>query len=889
MEQQAVGLADLVAMDLKCEYVVNPIGLDRIRPRLSWTLESGGRGRRQTAYRILVSERMELLNRDQGEIWDSGKVISDRQNQIIYKGTMLQARSRYFWKVCVWDQDGNGSEWSKAAYWEMGLLKAEEWQASWIGAPAPEQEKAAPLFRRDWTIDGEIITARAYICGLGYYELYMNGAKVGDRVLDPAQTDYDQRCFYVAYDITEQLNKGQNTVGVMLGNGWYHQNKVWNTSMMVYDKPKFIVQLLATLSDGTERLLTSDEHWRTAPGPIVADNVYAGETYDARLERTGWSSPGFADTDWKQAQRMDSPGGKLVAQIIPPIREVNTIRPTRMTNPQPGVYVYDMGQNFAGWARLKVSETEGTMVRLRFAETVDADGMVDTASTGVFATGVEQMDTYICKGCGPEIWEPRFTYHGYRYVEMTGVAGIPELGDLTGVVVHTDVEAAGVFECSDAMINQIQHAVLWTQLSNLHGVPTDCPARERCGWLGDTHVIAEMAIYNFDMAQFWSKYIQDMETSRRGGMPFDIAPGRRLCLRGVPDWSTAFIQLPWYLYLYYGDQQIVREHYSGMKLVLEQFHSRSKQWILYEGRGDWCPPRSIEPIETPVELTSTALFYYDCTIMSKMAEMLGHAEDAEKYGMWSKRIKEAFIAAFYNRDNHTFGSQTADSFALYLELLPERDAIETAASLADNVRVKHKGHHSTGIIGSRHLYGALSRYGYGDVAQTLLNQTTYPSIGHLFSKGATTLWENWEETKKNEKRNRVEHRSMNHPMQAGFGAWFYQGLAGIAPDPEQPGFKRIVLRPQIFGSLHYSRAEYRSVYGRIVSHWKRYRGTLCWDITIPPNTTAIAYFPAERADCISEGATPIADIEQVRLLGFEKGSVICEISSGSYQFEIKEG
>jgi alpha-L-rhamnosidase len=886
MEQQAVRFADLVAMDLKCEYAVNPIGIDTTRPRLGWALESGGRGRKQTAYRILVSERLELLNRDQGEVWDSGKVISDRQNQIEYAGTMLQSRLCYYWKVCVWDQDGNGSEWSKAAYWEMGLLKAEDWQSSWIGCPEAEQEKNGPLFRRDWTIEGEILKARAYISGLGYYELYINGVKVGDHVLDPAQTDYEQRCFYVVYNIAEHMNKGQNTVGVILGNGWYHQNKVWNTSVMDYGKPKFVAQLVVTLSDGTEQILTSDEQWKTAPGPIVADNVYAGETYDARLELDGWANPGLDDNNWEQARRVNPPGGKLVIQMMPPIRKVKTIRPVRMTNPQPGVYVYDMGQNFAGWARLKASETEGTAIRLRFAETVDADGMVDTASTGVFATGVEQIDTYICKGGGLEIWQPRFTYHGYRYVEMTGVAGNPELDDLTGVVVHTDVEPAGSFECSDEMINKIQHAVLWTQLSNLHGVPTDCPARERCGWLGDTHVIAEMSIYNFDMAQFWSKYIHDIETSRRGSMPFDIAPGKRLCLRGVPDWSTAFIQLPWYLYVYYGDEQIVREHYSGMKLVLEQFHSQAKQWILYEGRGDWCPPGSIVPIETPVEITSTALFYLDCTIMSQMAKMIGHAEDSEKYGKWANRIKEAFIAAFYVRENYTFGSQTADSIALYLGLLPESDAKEVAASLADDVRVKHKSHLSTGIIGSRHLYGSLSQYGYGDVAYALLNQTTYPSIGHLFSKGATTIWENWEETKFNAKLNRVEHRSMSHPMQAGFGAWFYQGLAGIAPDPEQPGFKRIVLHPQIIESLHYSKAEYRSIHGRIASHWKRHEGTLCWDITIPPNTTAIAYFPAESADRLYEGATPIGDIEHVRLLRVENGNVVCEISSGAYHFEI---
>jgi len=867
--------------ELRCEYRVNPLNVEARKPRLGWIIQSGRRGWKQTAYEVLVASDSETLNADVGDVWDSGKIESDESVHVVYEGERLASSTRVYWKVRVWDDKGDMSAWSEPSFWETGLLEPDDWKAKWIGYDC----RTAPMFRREFSLDKEVENARIYVCGLGYYELSINGLKIGDQVLDPGQTDYEERAFYVVHDVTENLRKGTHALGIVLGDGWYNQTAVneakYGWGDVVYGDPRLIMQLAVTFADGTQALIVTDESWKASFCPILSNNLYAGESYDARLEQPGWDSPGFDDAHWDSAQIAGPPGGALVSQKIPPVKRMKTLRPVALENPKPGIFVFDMGQNYAGWVKLNIEAEAGTAIQMRFAEAVHDDGMIDPESTGVSAIHVVQTDRYTCKGNGKEVWEPRFTYHGFRYVEMTGFLGTPSLETLEGVAVYTAVDENGSFECSDDMLNRIQRAAIWTQISNMHSIPEDCPAREKCGWLGDAHVLAEMTIYNFDMPLFWTKYVRDIETNRRsrGGIVEDIAPGRRQEPGEHPDWGSAFIQIPWYMYLYYNDTSMMREHYQGMSEFLGHVQGLAKDYIVYEGYGDWCPPRSARPVETPVELTSTAYFYFDAKIMSTCAELLGKKQDADAYRQLAQNIREAFQAQFYDWENKTYGSQTGDCFALYLGLVPEGDEAEVAESLVRDIIEKHNGHHSTGVTGSLHLYWALGHYGHGDIAHSLLQNTDYPSIGYLFSLGATTLWESWGK----------RGGSLNHPMQGGFTVWFYQGIAGIYPDPEEPGFKNIILRPPVRGGLSGAKANFRSQYGLIESDWNVSGDAFHWDITVPANSTATVYVPADTPEAVTEGGSAISESECVDFVGMENGCAVFRIGAGDYSFMSKSG
>jgi alpha-L-rhamnosidase len=879
----SIGVRDnhqsLVLVDLRCEYRVDPIDIEAANPRLGWKIETRERGFRQKAYRILVSSSPAKLDADKGDLWDSGRVESDESAQAPYNGAALESGMRCWWKVRVWDNKGQPSQWSAPARWEMGLLHPSDWKARWIGHAC----KTAPLFRSEFKVNRDVASARAYICGLGYYELYLNGKKVGDSILDPGETDYEEREFYVVYDVTDNLKRGENAVGVMLGDGWYNQRAVnekkYGWGDVVYGAPRLIFQMRIDYTNGTHELVVSDGRWRASTGPVLSSNVYAGETFDARLEKYGWAAPGFDDKDWAQAALVKGPGGVLESQKIPPVRRMAAIKPVALTNPKQGVYIFDMGQNFAGWARLKVAADPGTEIKMRFAEDVSDNGMIDMESTGVSAIHVEQTDRYICRGGGVEIWEPRFTYHGFRYVEMTGFPGKPSLDMLEGIVVYTAVERTGTFACSDSLLNRIHKTALWTLTSNLHSVPTDCPAREKCGWLGDAHVSAEMSIFNFDMPVFWTKYVRDIETNRRsrGGIVEDVAPGRRQEPGTHPDWGSAFIQIPWYLYLYYGDTAVLREHYNGMREFLSSVEGIAESLIVSAGYGDWCPPGGARPTETPVALTSTAYFYFDASLMARIAELLGKKDDSVYYRGLSDRIRAAFIAKFYNPAHKSFGSQTADAFTLYLGLVPPGDENAVAASLADNVVRVKKGHLATGVTGSLHLYRELSSHGYGDAALGILRKTDYPSIGYLFSLGATTLWEQWQK----------RGGSLNHPMQGCFDVWFYDSVGGINPDPAAPGFKHTIFRPLVVGGLESAKAGYRSQYGTISSAWTFRDGMFTWRIAVPANTTATVHVPSDDPGTVTESGAPVSKAEGMKVQGMERGCLVLEVGSGTYEFATK--
>ena len=497
-----------IVKDLRCEHHINPLGIDVAKPRLSWILKSNQRGQMQTAYQILVASSKKNLNNNIGDLWDTGKVDNDQSIHIVYAGAKLASRTRCYWKVRVWDKEDTPSNYSRQAWWEMGLLEARQWKAKWLSAPPPPPDDDSvqpnPFFRKTFTLTKPVRKARVYICGLGYYELYLNGKKVGDHVLDPAFTRYDRRVLYVTYDVTDLVRSRKNALGVVLGNGWYnmHTRAQWDFDKAPWRaRPTMLCQLEVKYADGSSEIIVSDSSWKVSKGPILFESIRIGETYDARLEKHGWNTPYYDDTEWTPAHIVPGPKGKLSAQMLPPIKVTKTIRPVKLTEPKPGYFVFDMGQNIAGWAQLRVSGPAGTEVVMRYGERLNDDGTLDQTDIGRFVKqGPFQTDTYILKGRGIEIWEPRFVYHGFQYVEVTGLPNKPTLGTLRGRVVHTCFERAGKFECSNKLFNKIQHNTHWSYASNFHSYPTDCPHREKNGWTGDAHLAAETGLYNFASA-----------------------------------------------------------------------------------------------------------------------------------------------------------------------------------------------------------------------------------------------------------------------------------------------------------------------------------------------------------------------------------------------------
>ncbi|MFW6145849.1 MAG: family 78 glycoside hydrolase catalytic domain [Planctomycetota bacterium] len=742
-------------------------------------------------------------------------------------------------------------------------MNAETWmkEACWIAMPEDERGRSAPLFRRSFSLAADVQTAMLRICGLGYYEASINGRRVGDHVLDPAQTDYELRCLVVTYDVTPLLRRGDNAVGVMLGDGWFNQSRVWGG--LSYGPPRLLAELDITPADGSRVLIRTDETWRCAAGPVTANNVYAGEHYDARLEQPGWDEPGFDHDAWLPVEIAPAPGGRLEPQTLPPIRRIETIRPAAITEPRPGCFVVDLGRNLAGWLRIRPDAPAGTTIRLRFAEALGGDGMIDTASTGVKHTHVEQEDRYTCRGGGPETWEPRFTYHGFRYAEIRHWPGTPTADAITGVAVHTDLSQAGAFDCSDDRLNRLHRMALWTLRSNIHGLPTDCPARERCGWLGDAHIVCEVALYNYGSLAFWHKYLDDIDTSRaaNGGLPTNVAPGKRTCGTAKPDWMAATVLIPWYLYLYSGDDDAMRQHWDAIETVLAHFGDLAEDGILAGGYGDWFDPGvSAHPRFTPEALTTTAWYHGCAAAGSRMAAHLGRDAPARRFAAQAERIARAFVERFYDANHHTFGSQTADATALQFGLVPSGDEAAVAARVADDIRGRDT-HATVGIMGVRVLFDVLTRYGYGDLALALMHQDTYPSFGDLIGRGATTLWEYWGEAEVDARHGR---RSLNHPMMAGYDTWFYATLAGIRPDPDEPGFRHILLKPHPIGGLDWVDAHHDSPHGRIVSAWRMDGARFRWTVALPAATrgTAVLPFSGERRELEGGAQVVLVDVKR---------------------------
>lgn len=866
---------------LRCEYLVSPLGLEITEPRLSWVLQSSDRGQVQTACQVLVASSAEFLKQNRGDLWDSGKVPSEQTTHVPYVGKPLGSRQSCFWKVRVWDRDDKPSGYSDTASWEMGLLNPADWQAQWIAQSTDVEGTTAPLFRREVNLHGKIRRARAYLCGLGYQELRINGSKVGDHLLDPGYTRYDKRMLYVTHDVTHLLKTGPNAIGVMLGNGWFNvqARTAWDFNKAPWRAtPRMLLSLQIEFEDDRVITVGSDADWKASTGPIVFNSIYGGETHDARLEQPGWDQPGFNDSAWKPAQRVEAPDGKLVAQTMPSIKAGRVLSPVNVSEPKPGVYVFDFGENIAGFADLKLRGPAGTKVTMKYGERLTQDGLVDQQEIARhvlrFDTNQQfQTDTYILKGDGLERWQPRFVYHGFQYIEVTGLPARPARDSLRAVFIHSAVPVAGRFVCSNPLLNRIWQAANRAYLSNLQSIPTDCPHREKNGWTGDAHIAAEMAIFNYMPAPVYSKWIDDLADEQRpsGELP-GIVPtaGWGYKWGNGPAWDSAFLLIPHYLHEYYEDTRILRDHFEGMKRYVDYLTTRATNGIVTIGLGDWAPFKT----KTPVGVTSTGYYYRDALIVSRAASLLGRDDDARHYAGLAGEIKAAFNRDFYQSSSGSYAnsSQTALSCALYQGLVETENRARVVKNLIRAVE-DNDGHIDTGILGAKYLLNVLSDNGRTDVAYRIASQRDLPGWGWWIEQGATTLWEQWD-----------GRASRNHIMFGDISAWFYKALAGINPDPAFPGFKHIFITPNPVGDLTFARAEHDSIRGRIVSDWKSSKGQFRLRVVIPPGATATVSVPARHAASVREGRGPATKARGVTFMHHENGRAVYEVKSGEYAF-----
>ena len=809
---------------LRCEYLTNPMGIDVRQPRFEWVLDNSRRGEMQTAYQVLVASSKASLAKGSGDLWDSGKVMSGDSTQVAYAGKPLQSGHDYYWKVRTWDGGGTPGVYSQPAKFSMGLLERSDWKGQWIGGGG--------LLRKEFSLPGKVVRARAYVTALGYYELHINGKKVGHKVLDPAWTVYSKRVLYSTYDVTSALKDGANAVGVMLGGGWATQGAGGPPS---YKSPALLFQLNIELADGKTVSVSSDTTWKTASGPVVSDSVYDGDVYDARLEQPGWDRPGFNDATWAPVRQEAGTEGAISAEMMPPIRVVDTLVPRSMTNPEPGVYVYDFGQNFAGWVRLRVQGPRGTQVRLRFSELLYPDGMLNRQNI----RAAKARDLYTLRGQGVEVYEPHFTYHGFRYVELTGYPGTPSLDTIRGRVVNSAVRTTGSFVASKQILNQIQSLIHWGQTSNLYSVPTDCDQRnERQGWMGDAQVTAEEAMMNFDMAAFYTNFVRDIHDAQMpdGEIP-DTVPHKYGRYPADPAWGTAYPLLCWYMWQQYGDRRILQENYEGLKKYEEFLRSRAEDNVLrYSYYGDWIAIK-----HTPGALVSDSYYYYDTEILSHIAKILGKTEDAESYGKLSGEIKEDFNKAFFNAATGEYanGTQTAQTMPLFLNLVPEKQHGEVMGKLTNDIVYEHNTHVTTGFIGIKYLLPVLTQNGRPDLAYELATQTTFPSWGYMIARGATTLWELWQD------KVGPSMNSHDHIMLGSLGAWFYRALGGIDQGPDGEGYRHILIEPRIVEDLHWTSASIETLRGRVSCSWNQKPGALSMEVTIPANSDAKIVVPEE--------------------------------------------
>jgi alpha-L-rhamnosidase len=890
----ALGAHPLQVDGLRTEYQRSPVGIDVRAPRLSWRLDAERRGTMQSAYQIRVAPDSVALAR--APLWDSGKVPSGASILRPYGGPALRSATRYYWQVRVWDDSGRVSPWSAPAFWETGLLDRTDWTARWITPDLGEDTTRAnpsPMLRREFTLAAGIASARLYVTSLGLNAVLVNGQPVSDRLFRPGWTSYDTRLQYDTYDVTALLRSGANALGAMLGDGWYRGRLGFEGKRNNYGtRLGLLAELVVRYHDGRKQTVGTDERWKASTGPILMSDIYDGETYDARLERPGWSSAGYDDRTWRGVTPFDGIAAKLVAPVAPPVRRIRELTPIRILRTPAGETVFDLGQNMVGWVRLKVNGPAGTTVRLRHAEVLDKAGNFYTDNL----RHASQTVQYTLKGSGIEVYEPHFTFQGFRYVAVEGLPGPPALDAITGIVVSSDLEPTGTFETSDALVNRLQQNIVWGQRGNFLDVPTDCPQRdERLGWTGDAQVFARTAAFNLDVSGFFAKWLGDLAADQKpgGAVPWvipDVVGHRSPAPRTSAGWGDAAVIAPWTMYRAYGDTGILARQYPSMRAWVEYVRGQAGERLLWTGGshfGDWlafATDRADYPgATTDKDLIATAYFAHSTDLLARAALVLGKAEDARSYRALFEGIRAAFQREYVTATGRlTSNTQTAYVLALDFGLLSDTLRAEAARRLAEDVR--RMGHLTTGFLGTPALTRMLSENGYVEDAYRLLLNERYPSWLYEVKQGATTVWERWDGQKPDGTFQETSMNSFNHYAYGAVGDWMYRVVAGLDEDAAEPGYRHIVVRPEPGGGLTRAIASLLTPYGVAASGWKLEGDRLVVTARVPPNTRATVHLPGARLEQVREGGTSLTATRGVKRAIQAGDAVLLEVGSGDYEF-----
>ncbi len=879
---------------MRVEYLDNPLGVDVRSPSLSWQLKSSDRNVLQVAYEIRVAKSAAPDLDGSNYIWQTGKMISGQSLHILYAGKPLESAQKYYWQVRVWDNKGNISAWSPVAFWQMGLLNEKDWKGKWIGldvnyvSPADDHRRLpARMLRREFKMNRSIANATVFISGLGFSELYLNGKKVGDRIMDPTHSNYNKRVLYATYDVTKYLTVGQNAMGVILGNGRFFAPRIKvPVETPNFGFPKMLLQMLIHYTDGTTELVLSDEKWKiTDEGPIRSNNEFDGEEYNANMEQPGWDKIGFNDAGWQPVQSISAPKGTLVAQMQEPMRIVERLKPDSIYRSKSGGYVVDFGENLYGMCQIKVQGPKGTRIAIRSAFDIDSTGNVNMAPN----RSALSTDVYTLKGKGVEVWAPRFRGQGTRYAEITGWPGVLKKEDVTFLAVQSDLEKVGEFTCSNELVNKIYASMFRTVRMQERGLPMDPDRDERQAWLSVSEMTSETEGYIYNVAAFYNNFLAETRSSQRDDGCLSEAGSLWLWNTKDPCWPAVITTTPWSCYYMYGDSRVLAENYPTMKrwvLYLEQ--NIDSDFVYRKGTySDWVDAYSMDG-KTPDnggtsrDLLSTAYMYYDFKTVEKTAAFLGKNEDAIYFKGAAEKVKKAFLKTFFDSRRDTFLSETQTSYVLPIafDLVPTKDSVAVVENLINDIIVKNNGHLSVGCPGLKWLMQTLTSVGHTDVAYKILTQTTRPSWGYMISKGGTSIWERWDRDTRDPGMN-----GQSQTILAGYlGAWMYQTLGGINYDETQPGFKNIIMHPEPVGDLTWVKSSFKSLYGLIGSDWNYKNGTFNWKVSVPANTTATVYIPTNNVASVKEKNRAVKELTNIKYVGMEKDAAVYEIGSGSYEF-----
>ncbi len=913
-QEQYPSNAAVMVTNLTCEYQPHPIGVDKAAPLLSWQLTSAKRNQSQTAYRILVSDDSIKLASNEGTIWDSHTIQTAQSIQVTYSGKALHAAKKYYWKVMVWDNHKAPSAWSEIASWQMGLLTKENWKnAQWIGlekiknadrivpalhatgdaasiaAASISGKNKLPVFRKEISIGKSVKSATAFVCGLGHFELFINGSKVGDHFLDPGWTLYSKYAQYVSFDITNNLQGGSNVLAVMLGNGMYNiPGERYKKIIQSYGYPAFIGKIIIEYADGSSKEIVSDTTWKTTAGPLTFSSIYGGEDYNATLLQQGWLLPNFGDADWQIPLVVDAPA-TLVSQQQEPLKIMDSFPVKKITHPAPGTWVYDMGQNASAVPQITLTGKRGKAVVLTTAELLGDSGFVYQSSVGE-----PVYFTYTLSGDGNETWHPQFTYHGFRYIQVKGAVpegeenpdGLPVIHKLMSLHVRNAAETSGTFTCSDTLFNRIDTLINWSIKSNMASVLTDCPHREKLGWLEESYLMGQSVAFNYNIASLYKKAVADMKASQLSdGLVPDIAPEYVPFTEGFrdsPEWGSASVMLPWQLYKWYGDKKVLSDNYKMIKSYVGYLTSKADHHLLFFGLGDWYDLGPKDPGEsqlTPRGITATATYYYDLKIAGAIATLLGKSEDAASFAALGAAVRTAFNNRFFNRQTMEYGtgSQTAYAMAIYTGLVEPQYKQQVFKNLLR--QIQNSGYAlSAGDIGFHYLISVLQAAGASDIIYKMNSNSNVPGYGYQLRKGATSLTESWAA---------LTYVSNNHLMLGHLMQWFYDGLCGIQQSDVSTAYKNIIIKPEPTGDITAAGASYQCMYGAITSSWKKTSSGFELTTTIPVNTQAIVYLPANNLEHITEDGKPVKKATDIQFIKMENGKAVFKVGSGKYFFKSK--